>query len=480
MVFNDFTNDERLLKQQPKYPTKNISDKTYNEPVRFNATSARIGVSEPAKIGEPGYVWSPLKERTKAWRLALQCAIVKRVLKVIRYEPYTGSVDLKKLSLNLARVVKKAAAARVRYTDNPIGNLKWFKQGDITAKLSRAVQKQSPDSKQVVFKEPVFLDFKYLRSMQQIIFRFVRSKRHLYTRINPKFENCGPQRLLTPFLPEVVETAYFKIKNFYRRRFSQSPPGQDHRQKILEHFYLKYSRYALFFKSTKRRDITSNFFSFDRKLLKLYAHQTEKFVYKRYPYLTQKYNTSFYFPDYNNYRFLFKNQIRAQHTFRWIYRLSYKQLVKIYKKTIYYTKRRFEFVFLKYLELRLDTVVYRLNIAFSLKQGRQWVKKGLFLVNNRTMTWPRYQVSVGDVVRPILLITTHRWPQQNWTIDFGQIYNSTRLFWRPIQIDQYPAHFMINERIPAGLVVTTPNPHKVYHTRPLSIQFLTLSLLKYS
>jgi ribosomal protein S4 len=258
------------------------------------------------------------------------------------------------------------------------------------------------------------------------------------------------------------------------------PPGQQQRKKILAHYYLKYARYTLFYKVKKRRDILSNFFSYDRKILKLYAHRVEKFVYKRYPYKTQKYNTKFFFPNYSNYRFLFKNQIKAQHTFRWLYRLSYKQLVKIYKKTIFYSKRRFEFVFLKYLELRLDTVLYRLNMAFSLKQARQWVKKGLFLVNNKPMIWPKYQVNVGDVVSPVLLIRSHHWPQQNWTMDFGQIYNSTRLFWRPIQIDQYPDHFMINERIPAGVVTSNPNIYKVYHTRPLSIQFLTMSLLKYS
>jgi hypothetical protein len=152
----------------------------------------------------------------------------------------------------------------------------------------------------------------------------------------------------------------------------------------------------------------------------------------------------------------------------------------MFKQTTFYTKRKFEFIFLKYLELRLDTAIYRLNMAFSLKQARQWVKKRLFLVNGILMSWPKFQLNIGDIIMPIKELRTQNWPQQEWTGDFGVNYNSTRLFWRPIQMDQYPAHFMLNERIPAALVVTNPNPHKVYNIRPLSIQFLTLSLLKYS
>ena len=39
---------------------------------------------------------------------------------------------------------------------------------------------------------------------------------------------------------------------------------------------------------------------------------------------------------------------------------------------------------------------------------------------------------------------------------------------------------MINERIPAGLITSLPDPHKIRHTKSYSIQFLTLSLNRYS
>jgi hypothetical protein len=55
-----------------------------------------------------------------------------------------------------------------------------------------------------------------------------------------------------------------------------------------------------------------------------------------------------------------------------------------------------------------------------------------------------------------------------------------RLFYRPIQMDQYPDFFLINERIPAALIIKNLNPLQLRYTRPFSIQYLTLSLLKYT
>jgi hypothetical protein len=63
---------------------------------------------------------------------------------------------------------------------------------------------------------------------------------------------------------------------------------------------------------------------------------------------------------------------------------------------------------------------------------------------------------------------------------FGQAYMNLRLFYRQIQLDQYPLHFMLNERVPAGLVIKLPNPFLVRYNKSFSIQFLTLSLNKYS
>ena len=50
------------------------------------------------------------------------------------------------------------------------------------------------------------------------------------------------------------------------------------------------------------------------------------------------------------------------------------------------------------LECRLDNIVYRMGFASSRKQARQLVRHNHFLVNDRKVNIPSYQVTVGDVI----------------------------------------------------------------------------------
>ena len=50
------------------------------------------------------------------------------------------------------------------------------------------------------------------------------------------------------------------------------------------------------------------------------------------------------------------------------------------------------------LERRLDNVVYRLGFASSRNQARQLVRHNHFLVNNRMVNIPSFQVSEGDEI----------------------------------------------------------------------------------
>jgi small subunit ribosomal protein S4 len=54
---------------------------------------------------------------------------------------------------------------------------------------------------------------------------------------------------------------------------------------------------------------------------------------------------------------------------------------------------------LRFLERRLDNIVYRLGFAPSRKAARQIVRHGHFMVNDRKVDIPSFLVSVGDVVR---------------------------------------------------------------------------------
>jgi len=53
---------------------------------------------------------------------------------------------------------------------------------------------------------------------------------------------------------------------------------------------------------------------------------------------------------------------------------------------------------LQLLEGRLDNVVLRLNLANTRQFARQMVSHGHITVNNKKVTIPSYQVSVGDVI----------------------------------------------------------------------------------
>jgi small subunit ribosomal protein S4 len=53
---------------------------------------------------------------------------------------------------------------------------------------------------------------------------------------------------------------------------------------------------------------------------------------------------------------------------------------------------------LRFLELRLDNVVFRLGLAANREQARQMVTHGHFNVNGRKTNIPSYRVRVGDVI----------------------------------------------------------------------------------
>ncbi len=53
---------------------------------------------------------------------------------------------------------------------------------------------------------------------------------------------------------------------------------------------------------------------------------------------------------------------------------------------------------LSLLEKRLDNMVYRMGFASSIRQARQMVNHGHFLVNGKKLDIPSYVISVGDVI----------------------------------------------------------------------------------
>jgi small subunit ribosomal protein S4 len=90
-------------------------------------------------------------------------------------------------------------------------------------------------------------------------------------------------------------------------------------------------------------------------------------------------------------------QLQEKQKARYMYGLSERQFRNLYQEA-----SRKEGVtgenMLRFLELRLDNVVYRAGWAATRPQGRQFVGHGHVSVNGKRVTIPSYRVRKGDVI----------------------------------------------------------------------------------
>lgn len=93
----------------------------------------------------------------------------------------------------------------------------------------------------------------------------------------------------------------------------------------------------------------------------------------------------------------YAEQLLAKQVIRRYYNLLEKQFSITFQKAQRMTGNT-SLNFLRLLELRLSTVVWRLGYAKSIFQARQYVSHGHVLVNGRPVNIASYQLKVGDVV----------------------------------------------------------------------------------
>ncbi len=94
-------------------------------------------------------------------------------------------------------------------------------------------------------------------------------------------------------------------------------------------------------------------------------------------------------------------QLLEKQRLRAYYGVLEKQFSRYAKKAIKDAKRNKEIpgeALIKMLECRLDNIVYRLGFANSIRQARQMVNHGHFLVNGEKVDIPSYRIEVGDIV----------------------------------------------------------------------------------
>lgn len=90
-------------------------------------------------------------------------------------------------------------------------------------------------------------------------------------------------------------------------------------------------------------------------------------------------------------------QLKEKQKAKIIYGLREQQFRNYFIKALKKRGNTGEFLF-QMLENRLDNTVYRLGFANSRSQARQLVNHGHFLVNNKKVDIPSYQVRTGDLI----------------------------------------------------------------------------------
>ena len=94
----------------------------------------------------------------------------------------------------------------------------------------------------------------------------------------------------------------------------------------------------------------------------------------------------------------YRSQLREKQKVKRIYGVLEKQFRQFYARADK-QKGITGVNLLTLLECRLDNIIYRMGFASSRKQARQLVRHSHYLVNNKKITIPSYQVKVGDKIR---------------------------------------------------------------------------------
>ena len=90
-------------------------------------------------------------------------------------------------------------------------------------------------------------------------------------------------------------------------------------------------------------------------------------------------------------------RLREKQKLRFYYNMSEKQFKNLFVEASRKTGATGQ-VFLQLLESRFDNVVYRMGIASTRRQARQFVAHGHLMVNGKRVDVPSYRVMPGDSI----------------------------------------------------------------------------------
>ena len=91
-------------------------------------------------------------------------------------------------------------------------------------------------------------------------------------------------------------------------------------------------------------------------------------------------------------------QLQEKQKLRHMYGMNERQFATLFKKAGKIKEGKHGENFMVLLEQRLDNVVYRLGLATTRRQARQFVNHGHILVDGKRVDIPSYRVEVGQVI----------------------------------------------------------------------------------
>ena len=92
-------------------------------------------------------------------------------------------------------------------------------------------------------------------------------------------------------------------------------------------------------------------------------------------------------------------QLIEKQKIRFSYGITERQLSNYVKKALRIKGAGTTEKFYEGLEYRLDNAIYRMGLANSRRAARQMVSHGHFIVNDRKVTIPSYEVKIGDIIK---------------------------------------------------------------------------------
>lgn len=122
-------------------------------------------------------------------------------------------------------------------------------------------------------------------------------------------------------------------------------------------------------------------------------------------------------------------------------------------------KTRVVFIqFFRFLETRIDTLVFRLNLVQSSGEARQLVNHRNFIVNGNIVGFPTKSIDIFDV----------------FSVKDKQFFydKSLNLFKKGLVIFSLPAYLEVNLRIMAAIIYVWPTPSKVSYVRKIDARLL--------